>query len=752
MSYDPFDRMVTASRGATTATYSYWPDGTRRSTTTATTAQPGAVCEQAIAQAGTGQGTYGRYQLVQAPAVGRSGSQVVVGTAGADRLMGGSGNDVLCGLGGNDTLDAGSGNDHLDGGDGDDTLLAGSGNDDLDGAAGFDQLSGNSGNDILRNGEVNDGGSGRNQINPPPAVATTTQTFHYGPDGTLVNDTTADTTTGDTATTASYLLTAGREARTLQPGTTPVSAPSPPGPRHPSPPATGTGYLLRDRHSSVTALIDATAAVTSTYSYGDYGLPALPDGQPQPAPAVAPGGRTNPFQYTGAAPNSSMTDPTTGLLLLPARSYDPTQGRFTSRDTANVFNKYQGFSTNPIINVDPTGHFSLEDLLLDIGMAIVFAVAAVATAGAAVAALPALVAGEAAAVTTTAIVTTVATAVTAVASATGAVASAIKAADDIDDAVTGKHFLTNDQRNALSTVQAVAGAVSAASGLAATGGIRSGHRAPPPMPKTRKNAADFLAETDDETPRSQQAQRRRRGRGERRRQPTSPARRNDRPGPGAQQHGRRPSQRVVQLRRRRVRLRQHRRRRLRPRRRTAAGDTVSKPGDPDPAERPANRARHWRPELDGRGLPQLRPWADRLTQRQRGGRRGRLGLVRRRRRPLDRHLAGPDRDERQLERGGRPVRPSAEHGRRNRENRRRHPHPRHDAIRPVQILVLIGRTARGQEQGSWEASDSGRGTAASLPSGRHGRRTTTSTPTRLATTFRRSKRRITGEVHSETIR
>ena len=472
MSYDAFDRMLTATRNDTTATYTYWPDGTRRSTTTATSVDAAAVCAQAIAEAGTGQGTYGGYQLVQAPAAGRSGSQVVVGTAGADRLIGGSGNDVLCGLGGDDTLEAGSGNDHLDGGDGDDTLQAGSGNDDLDGAAGFDQLFGNSGNDVLRNGEVNDGGSGRNQIDPPP-LATTTQTFHYGPDGTLVNDTTADTTTGNSATTASYLLTAGREARTLQPGTTTVgTVPA----RAPAPVTTGagTGYLLRDRHSSVTALIDATAAVTTTYGYGDYGLPALPDGQPAPAPAVAPGGRTNPFQYTGAAPNSSMTDPTTGLLLLPARSYDPTQGRFTSRDTANVFNKYQGFSTNPIINVDPTGHFSLEDLLLDIGMAIVFAVAAVATAGAAVAALPALVAGEAAAVTTTAIITTVATAVTAVASATGAVASAIKAADDIDDAVTGKHFLTNDQRNALSTVQAVAGAVSAASGLTAMGGTLIG--------------------------------------------------------------------------------------------------------------------------------------------------------------------------------------------------------------------------------------------------------------------------------------
>ena len=45
--------------------------------------------------------------------------------------------------------------------------------------------------------------------------AASTQTFHYGTDGTLVNDTTADATTGAAATTASYLLTAGREARTL---------------------------------------------------------------------------------------------------------------------------------------------------------------------------------------------------------------------------------------------------------------------------------------------------------------------------------------------------------------------------------------------------------------------------------------------------------------------------------------------------------------------------------------------------------
>lgn len=151
-------------------------------------AQQLGVCQQAIAEAGTGQGTYGRYTLVQAPAVGRSKSQVVVGTDGPDQLVGGSGSDVLCGLGGNDLLLGGSGDDYLDGGDGSDLLKGGSGHDVLDGgegpdelqggsgddlldgAAAFDRLFGGSGHDTLRNGEVNDGGSGRNEVAPAPQV------------------------------------------------------------------------------------------------------------------------------------------------------------------------------------------------------------------------------------------------------------------------------------------------------------------------------------------------------------------------------------------------------------------------------------------------------------------------------------------------------------------------------------------------------------------------------------------------------
>jgi hypothetical protein len=131
------------------------------------------VCDQAIAEAGTGQGRFGSYTLVQAPARGaKSTSQVVVGTDGPDRLVGGSDDDVLCGLGGDDTLNGGSGADVLDGGAGNDVLLGGSGNDALEGGAGTDHLSGGSGDDSLKNGEENEPGSGADTVLSDPLRGT----------------------------------------------------------------------------------------------------------------------------------------------------------------------------------------------------------------------------------------------------------------------------------------------------------------------------------------------------------------------------------------------------------------------------------------------------------------------------------------------------------------------------------------------------------------------------------------------------
>ncbi len=111
---------------------------------------PANACDEAIAQAGTGQGVYGSYRLVLAPALGGSGSDVVLGTPGADRLSGGSGNDVLCGLGGDDLLDGGSGSDYLEGGAGNDQLFGGTGDDVLMGGAGRDVATGESGWDTCK--------------------------------------------------------------------------------------------------------------------------------------------------------------------------------------------------------------------------------------------------------------------------------------------------------------------------------------------------------------------------------------------------------------------------------------------------------------------------------------------------------------------------------------------------------------------------------------------------------------------------
>ena len=484
MTYDPFDRMIGATRGDTASTYAYWPDGTRRSTTTA--APPPNVCDEAMAEAGTGRGTYGNYKVVRAPANGGSGSQLVLGTPGPDRLSGGSGDDVLCGFGGDDLLDAGSGNDQVDGGDGADTLQGGSGIDVLDGGLGVDRLFGGSDDDTLRNGELNDGGSGQNTITTGGRTgsSTTAQTFHYGADGSLVNDTTADITTGDVATTASYLLTAGREARVLQPGTTAVGT-LPAGAPAPVAVGAGTGYVLRDRHSSVTALVDASSAVVNTYAYGDYGTATGPDGQPAPTAAAGLGGRANPFQWTGASPISSMADTATGLLLLPARNYDPAQGRFTSRDSANVFNRYQGFATNPIGTVDPTGHFPGSDILLDVGLFIVFAVAAVLPPAPPCRRSPGLPGAA-----RTGRHRHGHRAVGAVAAPSRCRRVGSQGGRRHRRRRRGKHFLSAKTRGALGTVQLVAGVVAVVGGFSAVGAASVGALAESPV----QDVGEFLGD------------------------------------------------------------------------------------------------------------------------------------------------------------------------------------------------------------------------------------------------------------------
>jgi RHS repeat-associated protein len=278
-------------------------------------------------------------------------------------------------------------------------------------------------------------------------------TYHYATTGGITNDT--YTGGGPATITASYLTGVNREARTLAtvtgngPGTVQDTGP-------------GTGYYLADAHGSVTAMIDDHGQVTASYAYGDYGQTDGTGPAPLPTPAGDPAGNAavNPFTYDGA-----YTNPSTGTQYLPDRSYDPTQGRFLSADAADQFNRYQAFSANPITNTDPTGQLSVPQSVSDgftIALFILFGVVSIATGGAGAFAL----AAETAEVTATAAVSAAANLVSGVTNI-GAAATATTLAVDQSLASSGHGFLSDQQRNDLSTATFFLGNIAGLTGVSA---------------------------------------------------------------------------------------------------------------------------------------------------------------------------------------------------------------------------------------------------------------------------------------------
>jgi RHS repeat-associated protein len=309
-------------------------------------------------------------------------------------------------------------------------------------------------------------GTRRSATTTGPDGGTSTVTYHYGVDGVLVNDSTSDISTGaGTANTASYLLTAGREARTLLAGTA-ASGRVTGTPAAPIDTGTGVGYYLRDRHTSVTGLVDDTGKVTATYAYGDYGTPARANGRPVNL-GQFDGGRTNPYTYLGAAPRGPSTEVGTGLLVFADRTYDPTQGRFTSPDPVDAHNRYQAFNTNPIVYLDLAGQLSWLDIGFEIAFAVLAAVTVVLTAGAAIAAVGAIGAAVTAGVEVTAgaVVSATSAVVGTVANATVAVSGAVLGANDVIAKTGGKAFLSDSQRDTVSLVNTAATAIAGAAGI-----------------------------------------------------------------------------------------------------------------------------------------------------------------------------------------------------------------------------------------------------------------------------------------------
>ena len=117
---------------------------------------------------------------------GSKGNDVIVGTAGTDKVEADNGNDTICGLGGNDSLsgnngddfiDGGDGNDKVDGGNGNDVLFGGEGDDTVEGNDGTDTLNGGNGRDRLEGGYGNDtltGGAGPDKFSGGPGTDTAT--------------------------------------------------------------------------------------------------------------------------------------------------------------------------------------------------------------------------------------------------------------------------------------------------------------------------------------------------------------------------------------------------------------------------------------------------------------------------------------------------------------------------------------------------------------------------------------------------
>jgi len=100
-----------------------------------------------------------------------------------------------------------------------------------------------------------------------------------------------------------------------------------------------------DRLGSVRALTDAAGTVIATYRSDEFGIPVSSTGT-----------SSQPFRYTGEPLDAS------GLTYLRARYYDPSVGRFMSRDMVAGFvanplslNRYSYVGNNPATLTDPSG-------------------------------------------------------------------------------------------------------------------------------------------------------------------------------------------------------------------------------------------------------------------------------------------------------------------------------------------------------------------------------------------------------------
>jgi RHS repeat-associated protein len=108
-------------------------------------------------------------------------------------------------------------------------------------------------------------------------------------------------------------------------------------------------YLSYDGLGSVSDLTDGTGAVTDTFVYDAFG-----------AVTARTGTTATAWKFTGEQADDGSGD--TGYYFLRARYYDPTTGRFISRDPVEFPQRYAYASDNPALLVDPLGLCGLRSV------------------------------------------------------------------------------------------------------------------------------------------------------------------------------------------------------------------------------------------------------------------------------------------------------------------------------------------------------------------------------------------------------
>jgi RHS repeat-associated protein len=118
-----------------------------------------------------------------------------------------------------------------------------------------------------------------------------------------------------------------------------------------------TRYYMYDGHGSVRMLMDENANITDTYTFDAFGNLTDRTGETE-----------NDFLYAGEQFNSA-----TGMYFLRDRYMDPSTGRFISQDRWQgllddpiTMNRYLYANANPVMFTDPTGFYSMTDVMTSI--------------------------------------------------------------------------------------------------------------------------------------------------------------------------------------------------------------------------------------------------------------------------------------------------------------------------------------------------------------------------------------------------